>query len=850
MQATWAGFFMADVARVVTGPLSLIAQIFRIIFHPIISFPLSIVSSTVKSGLYESSVSTTLQKQTRYFARGKEMPADVRGSVSLEVDGKMRHFMLGNDVTYMIKNSVLEEVDGKTKRYFFYPLGNNEMWDAEKCREIDRNGKKTKVKLSFEIEDNYVQQSVQGETRYYKLGNEVTEPVCGTVAIIDSKTFLPKCYLVGKELQKETPDCIKIEAKEFTLHYDTGKEIDAPTDTSWSFSIDGTMRHFASAKYNPDGESLGLSGVLNKIPRLPFHIPTRLSRFSIRALHFINDNLSDIIRVALVSMSVALVYFGSMAMAAGAIIAVSYEYLNHDLGIIPKKVALFMEQWMPTISMVGLLIVGSVTTQITAAITLLLTVPSVQLWVHQHLSNQIRNVMISFKNAMINWYTKKEPSRSERMKEEGKELDAFPRLAECDAPLVQRNEMTLPEIEAILNAEEDTFEINPAHLTKDFRPPLNLPANRNFSELVRLWDTLEKKWLEPRVSERLCKKLIDDKRFIQFMQKRFPEAKIFHYEKNWRFDDAENRKKEKEARENHSLAFREWIGTLAKESGNTPEAYIARWVRQQLQHYVGKLTGERPIEGEHRFLDEAIQNTAKLLPFLLDPKVKTIYLEDTLVKLAIEAGDYCALGSWRASREALESFTSTLPMVDAKGNPLSLQAAFAGDVYLTLQKARLRGVDAGYQMFVSGLQKKEELRDVAEDIHTYTAVTRAIKRGFYPLEANDMREFGLSELLIKETGGLIAQVVLMKQYKTQIPDMMRELGKDPFDMKKNHVLTYLRTWVQENQVLSSEDKKKLLDGALAETDDNLANLNNDYEKWNRLLLTILGVLRQKQTAKA
>ncbi len=900
MQATWAGFYMADVARVVTGPLRLIAQTFRIAFHPLISFPLSIVSSMVESGLYEGSVATTLQKQTRYYARGKEVPADIIGSVSLEVDGKMRHFMLGNDITYMIKNSVLEEVDGKTKRYYVHPLGDNEMCDPEKCREIDWKGKKTKVKLSFEIEDNYVQRSVQGETRYYKLGNEVTEPVCGTVAIMDPKTYVSKCYLMGKELQKETPDCIKIEAKEFTLHYDTGTEIDAPTDTSWSFSIDGTLRHFASAKYNPDGASLGLSGVLNKIPRLPLHIPTRLSRFSIRALHFINDNLSNIIRVALVSMSVALVYFGSIAMAAGAIIAVSYEYLNHDLGVIPAKVALFMEQWMPTISMVGLLIVGSFTTQITAAITLLLTVPSVNLWVHQQLSNQIRNVMISIKNALINWYTKKEPSKAERMKEESKELDAFPRLAECDAPLVQRNGMALSEIEAILDAEENTFEINPAHLTKDLRPPLNLPENRNFSELVRLWDTLEKKWLEPRVSERLCKKLIDDKRFIQFMQKRFPEAKLFHYERNWRFDDAENVKKAREAKENHTLAFREWIGILAKESGNTPEAYIAGWVRQQLQHYVGKLKRERPTEGEHRFLEVAIHNTAKVLPFLLDPKLNTIYLEDNLVKLAVEAGDYCALASWRASREALESFTSTLPMVDTKGNPLSAQAAFASDVYLTLQKARLRSIDAGYQMFVSGLQKKEEMRDVAEDIHTYTALTRAMKRGFYPLEANDMREFGLSELLIKETGGLVAQVGLMKQYKTQIPTMMTELSIDRSNAKKNHVLTYLRTWVQENQVLSSEDKKKLLDrlspkekqkrldqlvaqlssenkkkylklppedkegfldqvlsdedkkklldGALAETDDNFRDTDN-HAKWSRLLLTILGVLRQKQTAK-
>lgn len=845
MQATWAGFFMADVASVVTGPFSLIAQVFRIAFHPLISIPVSIVSSAVRSGLYESSISTTLKKQTRYFARGAEAPALVPGSVSLEVDGKMRHFMLGHDMTHTIENSALVEVDGKTKRYYVYPLRKGEECDAENCREIEWKGKKTTVKLCFEVSHNYIQQSVNGETHYYKLGNEVTEPVKATIAIYDPKTFSSKYYTVGKELQKETAGCIKVEVQECPLYYDTGTEIDTPTDTSHSFVIDGTLRHFASAKYAPDGASLGLSGVLNKIPRLPVHAPTRLSKFSIRVLLFINENMSNIIRVALVSASVALVYFGSMALAAGAILAVSYEYLNHDLGIVPKKVALFMEKWMPTISMVGLLIVGSFMTQISAGITLLLTIPSVNLFVQQKLANQIRKVLLTLKDFLANMYTKKDLSKAKNIKEFGAALEAFPRLEECDAPLVQKNGMALSEIEAILNAEEDTYEINPAHLTKDFRPPLNLPVNRNFNELIRLWDTLEKKWLEPRVSMRLFKRLIDDKRFIQFVRKRFPEAKIFHYEKNWRLTDEENRNQEQQAKKNHSLAFEGWIRTLALEKKSTSEAFIAHWIREQLQHYIDKLTGKRPIEGEHRFLEETIENTAKLIPFLLDPKISTIDLEDKLLQLAIEAGDYCALGSWRTSRDALESFTTALPVVDAKGNPLTGQEAFANNVYLTLQKARLRSIDAGYQMVFTEMRKKEELRDLGEDIHTHTALTRMGKRGFYPLEANDMREFGLSELVVRETAGVIAHMGLLRQYKAQIPELMRELGIDRLNEKKNHVLTYLRTWVQENQVLSLADKQKLLKGALAETKANFEDYEN-FAKWNRLMLTILGVVRQKR----
>ena len=65
-------------------------------------------------------------------------------------------------------------------------------------------------------------------------------------------------------------------------------------------------------------------------------------------------------------------------MAIGAFAAVAYEWLDHDLGIIPQKVSLFMEKWMPALSMVGLLLVGSFMSQAMAGISLLFMIPEAE----------------------------------------------------------------------------------------------------------------------------------------------------------------------------------------------------------------------------------------------------------------------------------------------------------------------------------------------------------------------------------------------------------------------------------------------------------------------------------------
>ena len=81
---------------------------------------------------------------------------------------------------------------------------------------------------------------------YGTLGREVAAPVQGTVDVA-GPNWNRRHYRVGREIAAPTPNCIQIKSSKGTLDYETGTEIDAPTDTSRSFTIQGKVHHFATA---------------------------------------------------------------------------------------------------------------------------------------------------------------------------------------------------------------------------------------------------------------------------------------------------------------------------------------------------------------------------------------------------------------------------------------------------------------------------------------------------------------------------------------------------------------------------------------------------------------------------
>src|SRR5690606_8069381 len=102
-----------------------------------------------------------------------------------------------------------------------------------------------------------------------------------------------------------------------------------------------------------------------------------------------------------------------------------------------------------------------------------------------------------------------------------------PRLDECHAPFEQRKEMGLNEIREILNGQDAEYELNPASLTKQFKPLLQLRENRDFSSLIRLWDERADLWVQS--YPLLLNQLADDEKFIKILKARIPGARSFFF---------------------------------------------------------------------------------------------------------------------------------------------------------------------------------------------------------------------------------------------------------------------------------------------------------------------------------
>ena len=121
----------------------------------------------MKDRLYESSVTATVQEETKYYERGEEVQEPVLGTVTLNVDGQPRHFSLGREITWTIESSIEVEENGKTKRFRYHQLANAAPF-GEDCREIQRNGQTIRVKLDYELSEEYsrfIECTVEGVKR-------------------------------------------------------------------------------------------------------------------------------------------------------------------------------------------------------------------------------------------------------------------------------------------------------------------------------------------------------------------------------------------------------------------------------------------------------------------------------------------------------------------------------------------------------------------------------------------------------------------------------------------------------------------------------------------------------------
>lgn len=533
-----------------------------------------------------------------------------------------------------------------------------------------------------------------------------------------------------------------------------------------------------------------------KLPSL-LQLPEELSPRVTRALQFCSEHAGDFIRLAMVVGTVALVVFGSVHFAAAMIAMMVYQALDNR-GLIPFRISLFMERYLPIISSFGLIFMGSLITQLMGVIYIASFFPGVS------------QFMLEKLDAGVQDYFK---------------LDT-PLLKEIYAPVVENKQMTFSQIEEVLKDSSSNYEINPAHCSK---PAIDVEmggyeTSFHFNRLKDLFSKVD--W--EKQHELILPKLLDDDRFCsERLQKKNPKISL------------DSKKTEK----------MRCLNELVKEKGGTHAQFVAEWLKTEMEALVDALTLRKLPDGTRADLEDARNNCSYILPYLqkLDPTRDRIEMEDVLLRLAIEGGGYCARGIKSVSSALLSRYLIQ-KLVEKKKGELSKDLAsdplklYELQLRMSLQKIREELVQGTYEKMMAELGIPAALKS---DVHAMDIYRIVLSQGVAPLTSNERFEFGMDKFPVWKT--YQAQGVhkyLYEQYEKilAIRPWISDLRDTAIKRtgSEEQFIAYLKGTFAANPNLTKQEKGKLNQMLLAGSNEN----------WRRLAFVMLGVLREKAPAAA
>jgi hypothetical protein len=811
-QSACASRLVSSVAAAAQGPFRTTATALSWAMGLCVTVPVSVLSAAVKEGFYESSLDVDVPRQTLYYEIEPAL-TEKRGTITLLVEGSLRHFMLGEDVTHDAVRTLPVKENGETEFYYFSEYADSSF--STDVRTIEIDGRLVQVTRQFKVSKeermNRVEIIIDGQSRFFKKGAESLRPIEGTIEG-PQNGWQRKYYTLKTRLKSPKQGCAVIQVPKQAAHYEVADEVDLPTSKSRTFTINGEKRHFQTVKA-VERHTYGIAEIFNKIPYLPIKLPQHLRPTTIRIANFITKHLSTIIRAVTIAAGIALLALGSYLTSIGIFSALVYGYLDRDLGVIPRKVSLFMEKWLPLISIVGFFFVGSLLDKILCSFALISYIPSIHRFVHEKIDSFYRKHLLSpvlkVGASIVPLLGGSKPTAKDQAETE-KLLSSLPRLEECNAPFEEQRKLSLKQIRKILNAKPNDYTFNAPHLVTSFLPPLSLKTNRNFKEFVTLWDQIYGKNPEKHY-RRFMRKLADDKRFLEHLNEKLevlnnklkeqnknllPRIKRFFYTPSPEVQhlnkyNEEDRKKITEDWHKqflkHAQDFEAAVKAVAGKQGALK--FIMKWTRQQLDIFVKKITAVEegdsvPVQGEHIQIQEASEKAATILAFLqnanssqVEKKEFLLSLavgeEDSLLALAVEAGDYCNLAILRTTKQVLERYTTPLYEEEAKKQNKTIDQS----IRARLQTERLRIMQEMFHMITQGLKSKEALQDTGDDTHLYEAFAQLTRAGFYPQSDREKAKFGINELILWNTAFMPMRVGLFKNYEKSIPRVMEDVAR-------------------------------------------------------------------------
>lgn len=522
----------------------------------------------------------------------------------------------------------------------------------------------------------------------------------------------------------------------------------------------------------------GVQGFDAICPRLKGILPEKIEESSVRLFSFLADNVNTMTCVGLTIGTVALPFFGFGSFAAGIGAPIVYHGLE-SANLIPSCINKFVEKYMPTVVNASMLLGGGPVSKMLALVTLSSGLPGASDFVQK----KIERVFLNSTQG--------------------------PSLKEIDEPWIENNDLSYDEILYILENNGDYFyEINPAHCSKNADLGANLPRDYEFKGFLTHFK--KSNWKERYAV--LKSSFKDDDRFIDLLEEKF-------------------------GKQDFKNDFEIYIEKWALEIPLSKEEFLAKQLQDQMNDFVAILCKEKAVKGSACDLEDAIESCCLILAYLNSLPL-SVEMEDILIKLAIEGGDYCARGIKRAAAEIASSLA--YPIDDPhKKYELTIRQQ--------LQHARRSIMENTYQIMIEKMirlvkgectyiPKTEQTTDaltvaIAQDVHTMDLYRQYLALGFYPLTDNERSQFGTTDLinwaLYKSIRNDMYQI-----YHTKLDETIHDQGEIYFTEYIHHKIKELPLLPDEQEALL----EKLID---YESGDKT------IKSFHRLFLVMQGILRVK-----
>jgi hypothetical protein len=460
---------------------------------------------------------------------------------------------------------------------------------------------------------------------------------------------------------------------------------------------------------------------------------------------------------------------------------------------------------------------------------------------------------------------------------------------DSEISVIELGEEALPEnfLDSLrqLCDQPRSFNFNPAHCTKSVLDFKGLPENRNFDQFLNLFDRTD--WLLPQKNNILMRKLCADDRFLDFLHEQFLafDKKSIKSRSTDFVNDLAYKKMQDLLKNAHFLAFlhetfpniseasdipltevlAQYVSQLTEANNSdvkkslidflcellpdvsiqqisqNPIFYIQQLVdadreflcrkhvllhaRAQLQICVDTLMKRRTGEGSIFDIEDAMDNSARILPFLLSDDLSPAEKEDSLVTLAVEGGHYCNRGIKRTTDDLIMGLC--LPKDLDPQQRLELQ------VFSTLQFKRYTHIESAYNLIKSFLTKLSIPKEVADDTHAFDLYRLFLAVGFYPVSTNERLKFDFEALQTWENPFIkVYHLMMYLKYQTDLTEfVVQEVGA-------LNLAILIRYLINNNTALSEEQKASLIE-QLSNTDD--------MTPWYNLLFVMLGIFNYKKT---